>query len=109
MTGAQSPKQPSALPRCKTARQARPVPFSSLPGARRAHCRPLTAALAPRRQSHGSAAARALGRAEARGRGMLSEWTRDRHVRHRSFLELREDKKVKEVVLDPRAGTALPS
>jgi bifunctional non-homologous end joining protein LigD len=35
------------------------------------------------------------------------EWTRDRHVRHPSFLGLREDKKPTEVVLDTRAGTAL--
>jgi bifunctional non-homologous end joining protein LigD len=37
----------------------------------------------------------------------FSEYTRDRHVRHPSFLGLREDKKASDVVLDPRAGTAL--
>lgn len=36
------------------------------------------------------------------------EFTRDGHVRHPSFLGLREDKKPRDVVLDPRAGTALP-
>lgn len=35
------------------------------------------------------------------------EWTRGRHVRHPSFLGLRYDKKPRDVVLDPRAGTAL--
>ena len=37
----------------------------------------------------------------------FSEWTRDGHVRHPSFLGLREDKRAREVVLDPRTGTAL--
>jgi bifunctional non-homologous end joining protein LigD len=37
----------------------------------------------------------------------FSEWTRDRHVRHPSFLGFREDKKAREVILDPRAGTSL--
>jgi hypothetical protein len=36
------------------------------------------------------------------------EWTRDHHVRHPSFLGLGEDKKARDVVIDPRAGTALP-
>jgi bifunctional non-homologous end joining protein LigD len=38
----------------------------------------------------------------------FSEWTRARHVRHPSFLGLRQDKKARDVVLDPREGTALP-
>src|SRR5262249_45750037 len=38
----------------------------------------------------------------------FSEFTRDRHVRHPSFLGMREDKKARDVILDPRAGTALP-
>jgi bifunctional non-homologous end joining protein LigD len=38
----------------------------------------------------------------------FNEYTRDRHVRHPSFLGLREDKKARDVVLDPVAGTALP-
>ena len=37
----------------------------------------------------------------------FSEYTRDRHVRHPSFLGLHEDKRVRDVVLDPAAGTAL--
>src|SRR2546430_17228637 len=39
--------------------------------------------------------------------GRFSEWTRDRHVRHPSFLGLRGDKKAPGVVVDPRAGTAV--
>jgi bifunctional non-homologous end joining protein LigD len=35
----------------------------------------------------------------------FGEWTRDRHVRHPSFLGLREDKKARDVVADPRVGT----
>jgi len=35
------------------------------------------------------------------------EWTRDRHVRHPSFDGLREDKKARDEVLAPRAGTSL--
>ena len=35
------------------------------------------------------------------------EWARDRHVRYPSFLGLREDKKARDVVLDPRVGTSL--
>ena len=31
----------------------------------------------------------------------FSEFTRDGHVRHRSFLGLREDKKARDVVFDP--------
>ena len=38
----------------------------------------------------------------------FSEYTRDRHVRHPSFLGLREDKKARDVVLDPTAGTVMP-
>jgi ATP-dependent DNA ligase len=38
----------------------------------------------------------------------FAEWARDRLVRHPSFLG-RADKKAREVVLDPRAGTALLS
>jgi len=38
----------------------------------------------------------------------FAEWTPDRLVRHPSFLRLRDDKKAREVVLDPRAGTTLP-
>src|SRR5215469_9419247 len=37
----------------------------------------------------------------------FSEYTRDRHVRHPSFLGMREDKNARKVILDPRAGTAL--
>lgn len=38
----------------------------------------------------------------------FAEWTRDRRLRQPSFLGLREDKTARQVVLDPRAGTALP-
>jgi bifunctional non-homologous end joining protein LigD len=37
----------------------------------------------------------------------FGEWTRDQHVRHPSFLGMREDKKARDVVLDPHAGTSL--
>jgi bifunctional non-homologous end joining protein LigD len=37
----------------------------------------------------------------------FGEWTRDQHVRHPSFLGVREDKKARDVVLDPRGGTSL--
>jgi len=37
----------------------------------------------------------------------FAEWTRDRLVRHTSFLGLRENKKARDVVFDRRAGTAL--
>jgi bifunctional non-homologous end joining protein LigD len=37
----------------------------------------------------------------------FAEWTRDRRLRQPSFLGLREDKAGKDVILDPRSGTAL--
>ena len=37
----------------------------------------------------------------------FTEWTRDRRLRHPVFLGLREDKKGRDVVLDPAIGTAL--
>ncbi len=37
----------------------------------------------------------------------FAEWTRDRRLRQPVFLGLREDKTARQVVLDPRAGTAL--
>ena len=36
----------------------------------------------------------------------FTEWTPDRSLRHPAFLGLREDKSPREVVLDPRTGTA---
>jgi bifunctional non-homologous end joining protein LigD len=39
----------------------------------------------------------------------FSEWTEDGRLRHPVFLALREDKTAREVVRDPRAGTALPA
>jgi bifunctional non-homologous end joining protein LigD len=38
----------------------------------------------------------------------FAEWTRDRRLRQPSFLGLRQDKTAAQVILDPRAGTALP-
>jgi bifunctional non-homologous end joining protein LigD len=37
----------------------------------------------------------------------FTEWTRDRRLRHPVFLGLREDKKGRDVILDPAIGTAL--
>jgi bifunctional non-homologous end joining protein LigD len=41
------------------------------------------------------------------GEVRFAEWTRDRRLRHPVFLGLREDKKGRDVVLDPAIGTAL--
>jgi bifunctional non-homologous end joining protein LigD len=39
----------------------------------------------------------------------FSEWTPDGYLRHPAFLGLRDDKSAREVVLDPKSGTALVS
>ena len=39
----------------------------------------------------------------------FTEWTQDGRLRHPAFLGLREDKTAREVVLDPKLGTALVS